>query len=58
MSSIAPLASIIFHGLFNLLIFKLLSFGTSRPIIQTVAPVSNKNESQDLLDLKFVALEI
>ena len=56
MSKGRPLASIMFLGLVNLLIFKLLSFATSRPIIQTVAPVSNKNCSWDWLDLKLVSL--
>ena len=56
MSRGRPLASIIFLGLVNLLIFNLLSFATSQPMMQTEAPVSNKNCSCDWFDLKFVFL--
>ena len=58
MSKGAPLASIMFLGLVNLLICILFSFATSRLIIQKVAPVSNKKDSQALLDLKLVSLEM
>ena len=56
MSRGRPLASIIFLGLVNLLIFNLLSFATSQPMMQTEAPVSNKNCYCDWFDLKFVFL--